>query len=276
MKTKRKSPIYKELLICTNCGKETERTGPVQKYCKTCSAEKDRSRKKQWYVKNNPNAYAVPKKRFCDICGSDKDVSSFKGNGSYCSKHYYQMYRYGYTFEGIKKWRINTYVTRGAITFVYTVNKEKIIIDTADLEKIKDHYWSVNSQGYVITVINHKHKRLHLFLLGKTKGYVTDHKNGNKLDNRKSNLRKTTLQLNVFNATVAKNNNSGRTGVSQVTKKTKITWRARIMKDRKDISLGYHKTKEQAINARKKAELKYFGENILCQIEDDELEATND
>ena len=270
MKTKRQIPTFKKLLVCENCGKETKRTGPVQKYCKVCSDEKDRLRKRQWYAKNNPNAYTVPEKRFCEVCGSDDDVCSFEGKGSFCQKHYSQMYRYGYVFEGVKKHRENTYVTEGNITFIYTAKNEKITIDTEDLQKSKEHYWSIVN-GYAITCINCKQKKMTSFLLGKTNDKVIDHKNGNKLDNRKSNLRKTTQQVNTFNAALAKNNISGTTGVSQVKRKNTIKWRARIMKDGKEINLGYHDSIEQAIHARKQGELKYFGENILCQSEEDIL-----
>ena len=53
-------------------------------------------------------------------------------------------------------------------------------------------------------------------------------------------------------------NTSGYKGVGFHKQRNK--WRARIMVDNKDISLGLYDTIEEAIKARKEAEIKYFGE----------------
>lgn len=58
-----------------------------------------------------------------------------------------------------------------------------------------------------------------------------------------------------LNKNVSTLNTSGYPGVSR----HKNRWRARITVDGKRKSLGVYQTKEKAIDARKKAELKYFG-----------------
>lgn len=45
----------KATLICSSCGDETKRFGPVQKYCLACSEKKDLIRKKLWVRKNPPS-----------------------------------------------------------------------------------------------------------------------------------------------------------------------------------------------------------------------------
>lgn len=60
-RAKRKSPKFTESLICQRCGKETPRTGPVQKYCKECSEIKDLERKRGW-ARKNPVAPDVSRK----------------------------------------------------------------------------------------------------------------------------------------------------------------------------------------------------------------------
>lgn len=95
------------------------------------------------------------------------------------------------------------------------------------------------------------------------KGDIVDHikhpvGNEHKIDNRKSNLRISTNQQNCFNQGIRKNNSSGITGVSWLEKNQK--WRASITVNYKTIYLGMFLSKEEAAQARKEAEEKYFKE----------------
>ena len=83
-----------------------------------------------------------------------------------------------------------------------------------------------------------------------------DSENNNRLDNRKNNLRFVTFNENARNAGMKSNNTSGYIGVS----KYKNKWLSRICFNKEIIHLGYFKEKEDAIQARKEAEIKYFGE----------------
>lgn len=86
-----------------------------------------------------------------------------------------------------------------------------------------------------------------------------DHINGDKLDNRRANLRVVTCQTNQANRRYPnKNNTSGARGVGYIAALNK--WRAQIMSNRKTIHIGLFPTKEEAIKARKQAELAYYGE----------------
>jgi len=193
----------------------------------------------------------------CSVCDSTEKVCRFKDGDLYCQKHYNQMYRLGYTTINKKKKRENKIIFDGDIVKMITIKEEIILIDREDYEKTRHFYWSLNSQGYPISVINGKHKRLHLFLIDKPQGMVIDHINGNKLDNRKCNLRICTSKQNAMNTKVAKSNELGILGVS----KTKHgRYRARIMVNRKEINLGHYEKIEDAIEARRLAEIKYFGE----------------
>jgi len=99
---------------------------------------------------------------------------------------------------------------------------------------------------------------LHRFIMNSPKGKVIDHINGDKLDNRKQNLRIYTIKQNIINSKISKNNTSGYTGVSF--RKNRNVYRANIMVNRKQIYLGSFERIEDAVLARKKAEEKYFGE----------------
>jgi hypothetical protein len=199
----------------------------------------------------------------CNSCNRTDKLSRFRnGDAWYCPKHYSQLYRYGYTFNGRKSKRQNTIKIDKSTTSLFTVRGEEILIDTEDLEKIKTYYWSLNTQGYVITNQRQsnnkfKHIRLHLLLLGKKFDHLQiDHINGNKLDNRKSNLRLCTHQQNCFNIRLKKNNKTGIAGVSPT---RNDTWRARIMINKQEIRLGHFRLFGDAIQARWQAEEKYFG-----------------
>jgi hypothetical protein len=83
-----------------------------------------------------------------------------------------------------------------------------------------------------------------------------DHINRNKSDNRISNLRLADFVQSSQNRSKKLNNTSGITGVSQRGSK----WRARIMVNGKEVSLGDYSSFEDAVEVRKVAELEYFGE----------------
>jgi hypothetical protein len=96
---------------------------------------------------------------------------------------------------------------------------------------------------------------------------VVDHINGDKLDNRKINLRLCTQQQNCMNSSLLSNNTSGVKGVYWCNKRMK--WSAQITFKRKTISLGRHVEFESAVNARRLKELELFGEysaiNRVCK-----------
>jgi hypothetical protein len=85
-----------------------------------------------------------------------------------------------------------------------------------------------------------------------------DHKNGDPLDNKLDNLRLATNKQNGKNLRIKSNNTSGVTGVTW--DKANNKWRSVIKADGKSISLGRFIKFEDAVKARKNAEIKYFGE----------------
>jgi hypothetical protein len=90
-------------------------------------------------------------------------------------------------------------------------------------------------------------------------GYpLTDHRNRDSLDNRRSNLRKATIQQNNHNRRKGRDNTSGFKGVSL--DKRDNRWRAYINYNNKQIGLGYYDRKEDAAEAYDAAAVQYFGE----------------
>jgi len=127
------------------------------------------------------------------------------------------------------------------------INRTKVDRDLVEI--LRENKWSM-CKGYVGTMEKRKAVFLHQYVIGKKKGLIIDHINGDKLDNRKTNLRHASRSLNAFN----------RKTVRGVRKKGN-KWYAIICKDYKQISLGGYKTKKEALKVRREFELKLFGEN---------------
>lgn len=99
----------------------------------------------------------------------------------------------------------NEHEIKGDEVLVYI--KEYVVkIDKKDLEEVSKYRWFISSKPiYPYTDIwNKKTKsvkriRLHKFLMGDNGKLFTDHINGDKLDNRRSNLRFVTRAFNTMN-----------------------------------------------------------------------------
>jgi hypothetical protein len=149
----------------------------------------------------------------------------------------------------------NEYFYNRKYATLISKNGERIFIDNDDLPKILEHTWCVSKTGYAVSRINNKLVKMHRFILsvGDPK-VITDHKNRNKLDNRKDNLRFCTQHQNTMNCSNTKNRDLP-IGVSRFNNK----YRARIMLNRKEYSLGHYNTVEEAVAARRAGEKLFFG-----------------
>lgn len=161
--------------------------------------------------------------------------------------------------------QINEYDLSGRYGVGYTSNNEEFYFDLEDYNLIRSYTWNINADGYVFAFderVNGKQKYvyMHRLVMGldEEDDYIIDHRYHKKNDNRKEQLRITTTQNNNRNASLAKNNTSGVTGVSW--NKSMNQWRAMITVDYKDIVIGYSSNYNEAVVMRKQAEDKYFGE----------------
>lgn len=116
---------------------------------------------------------------------------------------------------------------------------------------------SVTSYGYVQINIDARPRLVHrlafLYMTGQEPVEDVDHINGDRLDNRWSNLRLVDRQTNLRNAGVRSDNTSGQPGVSYA--KDRKKWHAYINSDKgRRTSLGHFDTHEEAVVARVSAE----------------------
>jgi len=144
-----------------------------------------------------------------------------------------------------------------------------VLIDDEDYEKVVALAWHVNKGNKKDVYFDHgewdsilkrpQNISLHRFIMGCTKGdgVIIDHKDGNTLDCRKSNLRISNSSQNSKNQK-ARANRSGMKGITYEPRLKR--WRARITVDYKCISLGTHETPEKAHAVYNEAAIKYFEE----------------
>lgn len=113
-----------------------------------------------------------------------------------------------------------------------------------------------NNDFYAERKVKGKNISMHRYIMKFPKGMYVDHLNHNTLDNRKSNLRVTTNVINCRNRRISKNNTSGISGVHFYKKYNK--YMAYIKVNYKRIFLGYFSDYEDAVKARKNAEILYW------------------
>lgn len=185
-------------------------------------------------------------------CGNEKDIlgASLRNGTTSCGKC---------NRKSQNKWNLD-----GEYGIGYDNQDREFYFDKEDFNLIKDYYWRVHYHNYVSTAIwdsdNQKvHQiQLHRFIMNPTNEQEVDHINHIPYDNRKENLRVVSTAQNQMNTVVNIRNTSGVKGVNW--DKIENKWYARISVNGKRISIGYFNSLEEAAQARKAAEIKYYGE----------------
>lgn len=128
------------------------------------------------------------------------------------------------------------------------VMKGWAVVDAQDLPIVADVAWTIDPRGYVAgRPSRNATTTMHAWIMrDRDSGVSIDHIDGDRLNNRRSNLRVCSQAENSRNRGRGTNNTSGFKGVSRT---ESGRWRARIVIDRKEFSLGRFDTKEAAAKA---------------------------
>lgn len=143
--------------------------------------------------------------------------------------------------------------------------KAHTIIDSDDFEDISKFRWSLNDQNYALRLfrINGKltQERMHRRILKCKDDEICDHINGNRLDNRKENLRISTKITNGQNSFKAKHKN-GKPCSSKYkgVYKSFDKWSCEITVNKKKIRIGRFKEEWVAAYAYNCMARFHFGE----------------
>lgn len=136
------------------------------------------------------------------------------------------------------------------------------LVDDEDFEWLNQWKWSYASVGYAYRVIQKSNKRtqilMHRLIMNTPENLETDHKDLNKLNNQRSNLRTCTSAQNRRNTGIKRNNKSGYKGVSW--DKGVKKWRAQIKFKENKLYIGIFDNPIDAASAYNGMATKYFGE----------------
>lgn len=142
---------------------------------------------------------------------------------------------------------------------------KRALVDDEDAGMVNFFKWRLLSSGRAQMYDGRKTNiMMHQLVMGRVPpGMEIDHRNGDPLDNRKSNLRFCTRQQNQLNRKFNSNNTRGFKGVSfnDGPKGSKTRpWRAYIGLNKKRIFLGSFATAKEAGEAYLDAAKKLYGE----------------
>ena len=143
-----------------------------------------------------------------------------------------------------------------------SLSQEKMaLVSDTDYKKVSELKWYYHN-GYAWTRVGSRSADrkmgMHRFILNPPAGLEPDHINGNKLDNRRENLRLCTHSQNLANRKLQSNNITGFRGVCWVSRDQR--YMASIKVKGKNIYLGYVKRAGEAAAAYDAKALEVFGE----------------
>lgn len=181
----------------------------------------------------------------------------------YCNGHYIQWRKFGKIKRNKLMRDPNRFVRDGDFYKIELLNAEgnlvgEALIDVEDYEKCKEIKWHLGAQGYAQNI----RKRIKLQHLVWGEKVLLDHKDRNRLDCRKSNLRPCTMVENNQNQGLSCKNTSGYVGVHWHRRARK--WAASIGIKRgirkRVMHLGLFTNLVEAAKARDVVAIKLFGD----------------
>lgn len=153
--------------------------------------------------------------------------------------------------------------------YIQLTQNQQALVDDEDFERLSKYKWHFNKKNYARTNIYDKDLKketsigMHQMIMNTPKGMVTDHINGNGLDNRKENLRICTQANNLANKSKQSN------GFTSIYKGVRMRtdrpgnwrkWTAAVKKGITRIHAGSFYTEIEAAKAYDEVAKKIHGE----------------
>ncbi len=201
-------------------------------------------------------------KRTCKVEGCNRKTEAL----GYCLKHYKQIRNYGKIVR--TRFEPNEIIHYSDCIGILINDSNgnfvaEAFVDKEDLDLVKNYKWHLRGRKNYVASYDKNGKQFYLHRLICPSSDQVDHRDRNTLNNRRYNLRVCDNAQNSWNTGIMKHNSSGVTGVHF--SKNRNRWLAVIEVYNKKIYLGYHQNFDDAVEARKRAEQKYFGKFVAHQ-----------
>ncbi|MFN7608169.1 MAG: HNH endonuclease [Ralstonia sp.] len=154
----------------------------------------------------------------------------------------------------------------GDVAYVPLTQGYEAVIDAVDIPLVAGFGWFAIVNGRTVyaarnvSLASGKRRMMgmHRMLMGDPTGVQIDHRDGNGLNNRKTNIRIATPAQNQHNQRRRRDNTSGLKGVTW--HKASAKWQARVWSGGKRIYLGLFDTPEAAHDMYAEAVCRFHGE----------------
>lgn len=158
--------------------------------------------------------------------------------------------------------------------YINLTQGKRTMVDDEDYKFLNQWKWQISARGYAVRgEWNREVKNNNIIIMSRVilncpDDKEADHINGDRLDNRRQNLRAVTKKENRRNRSMLEKNKSGYKGVVELSDKFRLkNFRANIGVDGKNIYLGHFSTAQEASLAYNEAARKYFGQYARNSVE---------
>lgn len=179
-------------------------------------------------------------------CLVNSDCSDSRIRSGYCNKHYLRFRKYGDPLAvAPPKYRIDE--RPNVVPVLVSGHLGYYLVDSKDDFISTTNWYGDKKDTYAYTVKLGKKIYLHRYVTKASKDDITDHKNGDRTDNRLENLRLVDYRTNGINRNVSNSN----TGHRNVYKTANGNYQVKVGLDYQNHYLGTYNKLEDAINKSK-------------------------